>query len=291
MRSRFAIGFLCITVWFGATNPVAADSTDEGGEDTLEWSPRFTRFTPAQYGLTLAAASGMLATSTMNSPSESHWQSQILLDGPARNFLAASTEPGRARASTISDYLALGLALYPFAIDAWLVAGGVHRNADVSFQLTMIGMQSMFVTSLVTNVTKQLVGRTRPDIRSCKQGTEMGCTTQTESFLSGHSSTAFASAGLICATHQNFKLYGNGPGGAIACGLSLGAATAVGTLRIVADRHYMSDVLAGAVLGLATGYLLPNLINYDFGNSRSSSRAFVPMASPTSIGLSYMGLF
>lgn len=243
--------------------------------------------------MTLAAAGGMLASSTMmQSPSEPHWQSQILLDGPARNLLAASSEHSRARASTVSDYLGLGLALYPFAIDAWLVAGGVHRNADVAFQMTMIGMQSMFITSLVTNVTKHLVGRTRPDVHSCKQGTEIGCTTQTESFLSGHTSMAFASAGLICANHQNLALYGKGPGGAIACGLSLGAATAVGTLRIVADRHYMSDVLAGAVLGLATGYLLPNIINYDFGKSSSSyARAFVPLASPTQIGVSYVGMF
>jgi hypothetical protein len=39
-------------------------------------------------------------------------------------------------------------------------------------------------------------------------------------------------------------------------------ASATGVLRIVADRHYASDVIVGAVMGLSVGYGLPWLLHY-----------------------------
>jgi len=269
---------------------------DDGETQGLRWNPRFTRFTTAQYMLTLATAGGVIATGTMlKSADEARWHSQIMLDGPARNALAASTVSGRKNAGHVSDFLGLGLVLYPFVVDALLVAGAGHGNYDLTLQLTMIGLQSALIANLVTNITKHFAARARPDVSGCRNGTEISCGSKAESFLSGHTSAAFASAGLICATHQNFALYGAGAAGAIACGASLVAAGTVGTLRIVADRHYMSDVLAGAAVGLAAGYLLPNLTNYHFGGGQHSDRrpttTLVPMASSTQLGLAYVGLF
>jgi membrane-associated phospholipid phosphatase len=39
-------------------------------------------------------------------------------------------------------------------------------------------------------------------------------------------------------------------------------ATADGVLRIMGDRHYLSDVLAGGALGFAFGYGVPTLLHY-----------------------------
>jgi membrane-associated phospholipid phosphatase len=279
-----AVVFLSVS-W--SSRQAAADDDSE----SLRWSPRFTRFTTAQYALTLVAAGGMLATdSVLHESGKARWNSAVFMDGAARNFLAASSESGRRTASRVSDYLALGVGLYPFVVDALLVAGQVHGNYDAALQMSLIGAQSLLITNFVTGLTKRVVRRARPDAGTCVSGDEMSCSSETESFLSGHTAGAFAGAGLICAAHQNLNLYGDGPGGAVACGMSLGVATAVGTLRMVADRHHLTDVLAGAALGLATGWLLPNLINYDFGASLGQD-TLVPVASNHQLGFQYISRF
>jgi membrane-associated phospholipid phosphatase len=238
-------------------------------------------------GVTGVLASGAIFPSS----SDVHWRGDILLDRGARSLFAASTESGRRAASTVSDYMALGLVMYPFAVDALLAAGAVHGNYDVAFQMALIGVQTMMITNLVTSLTKSLVGRARPDLGNCRAGTEMACATENESFISGHTSAAFAGAGLMCANQQNLRLYGSGVAGAIACGAALGAAATVGTLRMVADRHHLSDVLAGAAVGLAAGYLLPNLTNFDFGRNGRSHGTLAPLAGKDTVGLQYFSTF
>ena len=64
------------------------------------------------------------------------------------------------------------------------------------------------------------------------------------SFPSGHTSASFASAGYIC------QRYGYKKGR-----LAYLAATFVGWSRIQANKHYASDVLAGAALGSVTSFV------------------------------------
>ena len=76
------------------------------------------------------------------------------------------------------------------------------------------------------------------------------------SFISGHSVLGFsitASAGLICHwRHYWTEPYVWGPG--IALSLS------TEYLRMSADKHYLSDVLVGGGVGIATGLLVPRLM-------------------------------
>lgn len=275
---------LCVHAWSSA-------SADDSG-DTPDWNPRFTHFTTLQYGTTLLGFGGLLASGTFLPASEEvHWRGDILFDHGARNLFAASSESGRRTASRVSDYLALGLVMYPFAVDALLAAGAVHGNYDVAFQMALIGAQTMMVANLVTTLTKRLVGRARPDVSGCQLGNEMACASKNESFISGHTSAAFAGAGLMCANQQNLRLYGSSVAGAIACGAALGAATTVGTLRMVADRHHLTDVIAGAAVGLAAGYLLPNLTNFDFGANGRSHGMLTPLAGDGNVGLQYLRVF
>jgi membrane-associated phospholipid phosphatase len=278
---------LALLVWLATAASAAADDPD------LRLRPQLSRFTTTQYALTAAMAVSLLASHALIEPaSQARWQGGIFLDDDARSMLAARSKAGRRIAASASDVLSLGLVLYPFAIDALFVTGIIHHDIGLATQLGLIGLQSVLLTALVTDLTKDLVGRARPDAELCAAGEESACGSTNRSFLSGHTSSAFVGAGLICANHQNLKLYGDGPGGAIACGLSLSAATVAGTLRIVADRHHMTDVLAGAALGLAAGYLLPNLTNFDFGKSRDESNGVVtPMLGNGTFGLTYSGTF
>lgn len=266
-------------------------SADDSGE-TPSWNPRFTHFTTLQYGITMVGFTGVLASGTLfPASSEVHWRGDILLDSGARSFFAASTEAGRRTANSISNYMLMGMVMYPFAVDAMFAAGAIHKNYDVAFQIALISAQSMMVANLVTNMTKRLVARARPDVGNCKVGTEMACSTENESFISGHTSAAFTAAGLMCANQQNLRLYGSSTAGAIACGTGLAAAATVGTLRMVADRHHLSDVMAGAAVGLAAGYLLPNLTNFDFGANGRSHGSIMPLAGKSTAGLTYISVF
>jgi membrane-associated phospholipid phosphatase len=271
---------------------VVGRASADDGAGSASWNPRFSHFSAWQYGVTMAGAGAMLASGTLlPASSEVHWRGDVLLDRGARNFFAASTQSGRRMADSTSDYLALGLVLYPFVVDGLLVSGVGHGNYDVAFQLAMIGLQTMVMTNLVTSLTKRLVLRARPDLDNCTTGSELECASRNESFVSGHTAAAFAGAGLICANQQNLRLYGSDVAGAVTCGLALGTATAVGTLRMVANRHHLSDVLAGAALGLATGYLLPNLTKFDFGARGRTHGKLSPTVSETSMGLELSGQF
>lgn len=255
-------------------------------EPGLHWSPRWARFSIAQYALT-GAMGGVLifGRDLYEDPSkEARWSGPILADSYGRSVLRAESPQDRATASRISDYLVYGLIAYPFADALW--AAGGRGSVDVGFQMTLINLQANFLQKLLSGLTKNLTARARPDAAECLTGNEPSCSAQSRSFFSGHTGTAFTGAGLVCAHHENLRLYGNRTARTAACAVALVAAAAVGTLRIVADRHHLSDVLVGAGVGLMSGYLLPNLIQYDFGASMFAGR-IAPLGGPRHVGLQY----
>jgi membrane-associated phospholipid phosphatase len=99
----------------------------------------------------------------------------------------------------------------------------------------------------------------------------------------------------MCAHHTHLPLYGGGAGDVLACSTALAGATLSGMSRIVADRHYASDVLAAATVGILSGYLLPELLHYHFtlpsfqlgaGDTRA---ILLPAASSDTLGLQLWG--
>lgn len=286
-----AIHWLAVLITAGLSLGVARVAAADDG-DSLHWNPRFTRFSTAQYGLSVGMLGAGLASDEWLGPGSGEgWRGDNMLDDEARSMLSAGSMGGRARASQISDYLAFGLAAYPFAVDTLLVAGVGHGNYDVAFQMAMIGTQAVLAAKLISGLTKSFVGRQRPDAGTCVNGDEPGCSTHNESFVSGHATTAFVGAGLICAHHQNLALYGDGPYGTLACGASLAIATTAGALRIVANRHNFTDVIAGALVGLGTGYLMPNLMNYNFGVDRVAHGQIAPYVERAGAGITYSRTF
>ena len=69
-------------------------------------------------------------------------------------------------------------------------------------------------------------------------------------------------------------------------------ATAVtGVTRVVADRHYASDVVVGAAIGFGVGYGLPRLLHYRAGTQAAdASRVFlVPFGGSRAVGVGVIG--
>lgn len=113
-------------------------------------------------------------------------------------------------------------------------------------------LEAMVVTQWVTRIVKLGVGRQRPHVRFTGAQDDEG----NLSFFSGHTSRAFSiatAAGMI-ARQRGYKseLY------IWAAGLTL--ATASGAFRVAADRHYMTDVLTGAAVGIVAGLTVPLLM-------------------------------
>ncbi|HBQ17388.1 MAG TPA: hypothetical protein DEF51_41765, partial [Myxococcales bacterium] len=82
------------------------------------------------------------------------------------------------------------------------------------------------------------------------------------SFFSGHTSQSFASAAVVCSAHMNMPLLGGGEVEAVPCVTGFAFAAATGLLRMMGDQHYATDVITGALVGTAVGFLLPWALHF-----------------------------
>ena len=127
-----------------------------------------------------------------------------------------------------------------FAVPLWLRG---QREATFDFVLVLLA------TIALTTAIKYLVNRDRPcNVPDLFANTipGYGCNTEPDpSFPSGHASRAFALAGVV-AVRFRWKL-----GGA-----AMAYATLVGLSRVYMGLHYPSDILGGALLGIALAVLV-----------------------------------
>lgn len=93
------------------------------------------------------------------------------------------------------------------------------------------------------------------------------------SFFSGHTTLAFAVA-TSAGTVNSLRGYRLAP---LVWGTGMTMAVAVAYLRIAADKHYLSDVITGAVVGSIVGVGVPLL--FHSASSASTSSSTPPTAS------------
>lgn len=134
---------------------------------------------------------------------------------------------GIARA--VSDVGQITMMVAPF-----VVAGMNKCNRKENLLASGLAMG---FNKLITGGIKYVTGRERPD------------GSNKLSFPSGHTSSAFTSAALVCGMADRYT-----------CVTGLLIASSVGYLRIAGDRHWASDVAVGMALGVANGVLIPKLV-------------------------------
>lgn len=238
-------------------------------QDTrLEWSDDWARVHPVSYVASPTLGVGSFLFGLLYEPEdEARVTGPFLFDADVRTQLAADSEAGRETAAALSDVLLGALVLWPF-VDSIGVVGLGDANSDVFLQLSLIAIEAMAADYLLSTAIKLLVHRERPHGDRCSVADRTddpgrcGTRGRTRSFYSGHASAAFNAAGVVCLSHGFLPIYDSPAADAFACGAALTVASIVGVLRVVADRHHASDVLAGAVMGLATGMLMPWLLHY-----------------------------
>lgn len=247
---------------------VAWASPARADDAPLAWRSSWGEVGAAEYFTTIAAG-GAAFVSHFTPSAKAHWGGNAL-DDAVRSVVRLKSPDARVAIRTAGDVVFFGLMAYPVVVDGLIAA--LPRDPKVAGQTIAIDLESLAIGALMSNVLEGTLGRERPFVRGCRlntPGTEKDCESSeselSQSMPSGHTLIAFTSAGLICAHHLNLPLYGGGAPDIAACGVGLATASFSGLARMMADRHYFTDVLAGAGLGLAAGLGLPYLLHYGQG--------------------------
>lgn len=234
----------------------------------IQWNPRWRQVAVWEYVAAGAFALGAISSTAI--PGVPRWVAPNQLDETVRDALRADTPRGRSDAGHISD-LMLTLLVNHRLVDDLFVTWWAYGAGSVALQMTLIDIETLAFSAGVNSLIAGAVGRQRPSvIDGCKTADERDtsdCTSSDRyrSFFSGHTTAAFTLAGLTCIHHANVPLYGHPLADALACLGGMAAATTTGAMRIVADRHYITDVLVGAAFGTAAGVTLPWLLHYRGG--------------------------
>ena len=168
-------------------------------------------------------------------------------------------------ATTVADAMQI-LVPAGAAATLWIQAAP-HGQREVAEDLLVL-TESATTGILLTQGVKYAVARLRPD--AWARGT-IRSPDDYLSFWSGHTSFVFTTA---AAATQIARLRGRT--GWKWLGLAtFGAAALTGYLRVAADRHWATDVIASAVVGTTTGLVVP-LLAYQPADARKPSITLAP---------------
>jgi len=209
----------------------------------------------------LAASTGMLAiglTVSALNKTEPYTEEQLNSGTPDINDInkldRGSAKNWSPSIATTSDAVLLTVTVLPA-----LFLSEHHTGRDIKTLFIMYVEVFTFNFGL-TELAKSTVNRPRPYVynEDVSMGTRTGKSSR-ESFFSGHTSqTAAASfyfAKVITDYHPTLKR-------GLKIGLWAFAITVPalnGTFRVLAGKHFPTDVMTGYVVGAATGWLIPQL--------------------------------
>jgi membrane-associated phospholipid phosphatase len=216
-------------------------------------------------------------------------------DDAIRDGLRLHDADARRAIALSSDLLVAGLVAFEVIADG-LVVPLVGDGPDLAWQSTAAYALVLGVTLTLDELVKYTTARARPIELGCDTDPTLPqCTVRSPgmSFYSGHAAIGFASAGFSCAMHLHHALFGDVAADGATCGTSLLAAAVVGLFRVVADQHHFTDVLVGAAVGFATGYLVPLFLVPPRPTRATTGPVVVvlPTAGPQSMGLAASGSF
>jgi len=294
-----ALATLLLLQAASATPPTARTSTPALAltppetTEAFSWPERYPRVRVVEYVATgLLVTGNALADVIFTGVDTEVWHGGVLFDDAIRDSYRNVPNGPRETLRSIGDYSLLGLVLFPFVVDSVGTALIARGSLDAAWQTSIISMQSLLLSSLMNLLAKRYITRNRPGLPAC----EADCQRPGyRSFYSGHTTQTFTGAGLICAHHAYLDLWGGGLADDLACAGALSLGVLTGISRILSDSHHTTDVLVGAAVGLAVGFVLPSWLHYDLGASDASPSAvsarLVPQVDADGGGLFVRGRF
>ena len=272
--------------------------------DELEWSTNWPKFRLSEGIATTMLLGGTVALNYAPVHEAATFRGGLLFDDWVREHLRGETRAAQENAAHITDYIYKGSLGVPL-VDVGVAS--LRGSSSVAAQMFLIDLEALGLSGALSVGLEHAVGRGRPYTRDCGPDGKIrdssgrllfeacGGKEDNQSFFSGHTAAAATVAGLTCVHHQHLALYGGGLADALPCGLMISASLADGVGRIVADKHYASDVLVGLGVGAISGYVVPSALHYGFGRERSQSSELTLVLAPqvydAGAGLGVAGLF
>ena len=188
-------------------------------------------------------------------PSACRWCNPPGVDASVKSGLGWSNIKLADTLSNVTGFVLVPLAAYGLDAAFVLTSGGTVKEWGID---ALVITEAIVAASDLNQFVKFSVGRERPfvfDLDTDGKGKTSAPGDNNLSFYSGHAALGF-SAAVSAGTIATLKGYKAAPW-IWATGLTIAATT--GYLRIAADKHYLTDVLLGAVTGSAIGFAVPYL--------------------------------
>jgi len=172
---------------------------------------------------------------------------------------------------TIDDFTQYAPAASVYALGAF----GVKGKNNLKDKSIILATSFLLMTVTVTGL-KSVTKVERPD------------GTSNNSFPSGHTATAFMGAEFLYQEYKDVSIWYGVSGYAIA--------TFTGAFRMYNNRHWFTDVVAGAGIGILSakaGYWLFPTVNKLFASKSNPNKksAFIPYYNGKQIGFGYVSTF
>jgi membrane-associated phospholipid phosphatase len=263
--------------------------------EPFKWPEKYPGIHAAEYvsiGVLLAA--NLYIELGMKLPREPGWTGPVLFDGGARTAFRLHRREDRDGLELFSDITLHVPQFQPVVIDAGIALA--KGSFETAWNIEMMSAMGAGITGVLTRFPLYLIGRERPDTIECKQNPQYHnkCFAGANaSFPSGHTSFAFTGAALSCAHHLQLKLWGNKAADIATCVAGMTLATTTAVTRLMMDRHWASDVLVGAGIGLLSGFGVAYGLHYGSWTWRTKEvhAAIVPATFGTALGGQLLGAF
>lgn len=135
----------------------------------------------------------------------------------------------------------------------------LDKNVQKDFQtISAMYFETLLFATFIPSIAKGTAIRVRPFVYNADapQGIKLEAEAK-KSFFSGHTTVAFASAVFLSSIYDSY--FPDSKYTKYIWAGSLVTASVVGYLRYASGNHYPTDILTGAVVGSAVGYLIPYL--------------------------------
>ncbi len=154
--------------------------------------------------------------------------------------------------ATTSDVFAVAMMAVPVSL---MLSDNIKKDYQtIGF---MYG-ETLWFSYFTASIAKGAVQRVRPYAYNPQVGMDKKLRSYTkESFFSSHTVGAFASVSFFSVVYNEYYPDSKYTPWIIAGGFA--AASAIGIMRIEAGHHFPTDVLTGAAVGTAFGYIIPAL--------------------------------
>ena len=161
---------------------------------------------------------------------------------------------------------------YSFITMAGLFSFGLIAKNTKAKRCATDGLQAFLIAGLFTIIPKTMLGRKRPEyFQSDANQYRFDGPFEGRSFFSGHTSVSFAFATVVANYYKNTKYIPV---------IAYTMASVTGLSRIYDQKHWSSDVFAGAAFGIVVGKFITK-------QNKNISLSFIPTEFGTTYGLCY----